>query len=134
MALRRYPVACRPRNRGLHGGSRACIPGLLINLDTEGMRIIDLADCAGISKQAMGRLVDDLEQLQYIARSLDVTDRRATMIVFTEQGRQFLNDAVRIQQEIEDDYAAVIGQDHLTLLRTWLVTLVQHEENSAEQG
>jgi DNA-binding MarR family transcriptional regulator len=105
---------------------------LLVNLDTQGTRIVDLADRAGISKQAMGRLAQDLEERGYVRGSIDPTDRRAMMVTFTELGRQFLNDGVRILRQIEADYASVIGQEQLAALRASMLTLVHHAERDSE--
>jgi len=117
------------RVRG-HEGITLAHTTLLINLDTKGTRIIDLASRAGISKQAMGRLVHDLEQTGYVRGSVDPLDRRATMVTFTDRGRQFLQDAVQIQRQIEEEYAAIIGGEHLGTLREWMRLLLYHAEHN----
>lgn len=102
--------------------------GLLINLDSDGLRIVDLAKRAGISKQAMGRLVDDLERVGYVQRSSDPSDQRATRVVFTPKGQAFLRDAAIILQEIEANYAALLGDDGVAQLRRQLLALVTQME------
>lgn len=119
------------RERG-HAGLTLAHTSLLINLDTEGIRITDLADRAGVSKQAMGRLVHDLERAGYVGRSIDPTDGRATIVSFTAQGRQFLQDAANILREIEAEYALALGQESFSALRSSMLALVRHAEQRAD--
>ena len=55
--------------------------------DLAGSRITDVARKAGISKQAVGQLVDELQGLGYVTRVSDPTDARARLVVLTDQGR-----------------------------------------------
>lgn len=52
-----------------------------------GARLTDIAEKSGLTKQAVGYLVDSLESLGYVERVPDPTDRRAKIIRFTERGR-----------------------------------------------
>ena len=96
-------------------------------LDEEGTRLTELAERAGMTKQGMGQLVLDLERQGYVARVPDPTDRRATLVRFTESGRRFLRDAVAVTRELETDYAALLGEARLEALRSALAALVDHE-------
>lgn len=53
----------------------------------DGMRLVDLAQRAGVTPQAMGQLVDRLEALGYVERRPDPSDRRAKLIHLAERGR-----------------------------------------------
>jgi DNA-binding MarR family transcriptional regulator len=102
---------------------------LMINLDVDGTRIVDLAERAGMSKQAMGRLVQDLERVGYVKRSPDPADRRATRVAYTSEGLQFLRDAGVILRDIEGEYGALLGDQPLAQLRSLLLALVEHVES-----
>jgi len=99
---------------------------LLVNLDTEGMRLTTLAQRAGVTKQAMGQLARDLERKGYIIRTPDPTDARATLVTFTDMGWQFLRDAHDLKREIEAEYVAVLGEAEFTALQSALATLLAH--------
>jgi DNA-binding MarR family transcriptional regulator len=101
---------------------------LISNLDIDGTRISTLATRAGITKQAMGQLVSELEEKGFIQRQPDPTDKRASIIHFTERGWQFLQDAFRVKLEIESEYAALIGQAEFEQLRTLLEKLLAAQE------
>jgi DNA-binding MarR family transcriptional regulator len=93
---------------------------LLANLDIEGTNVTTLADRAGITKQAMGRLVDDLEDKGYVQSMPDPADGRARLIKFTDTGWQFLLDSYEIKQEIEAIYADLLGEEGIAQLRAAL--------------
>src|SRR5260221_1414658 len=79
-------VAYRKLHERGHDGLSMAHTTLLANLDIEGTPIKVLADRAGVTKQAMGQLVVDLEKKGYIQRETDAKDRRATLIKFTDGG------------------------------------------------
>src|SRR3954463_325514 len=51
-----------------------------------GSRLTELAKGANMTPQAMGELVDELEQLGYVRRTPDPGDRRAKLIALTGRG------------------------------------------------
>ena len=54
----------------------------------DGMRLTELAALAGMTKQSVGELVDDLVDLGYVERIPDPEDRRAKLICLTERGSE----------------------------------------------
>ena len=56
------------------------------HLDLEGTRLTDLAQKAGMSKQAMGDLVDQCEAWDLVTREPDPRDARARMVRFRPPG------------------------------------------------
>jgi DNA-binding MarR family transcriptional regulator len=114
------------RARGYVGLTLAHV-ALLPHLEVAGTRITTLAERAGMTKQGMGQLVLDLERQGYVTRAPDPTDRRATLVRFTEDGRRFLRDAVAVTRELETDFAALLGEARLEALRSALAALVDHE-------
>lgn len=108
-----------------HKGLSVFHTALISNLDIEGTRIITLADRAGMTKQAMGQVVKDLEQRGYVYREDDPDDKRATLIKFTDLGVQFLNDAYEIKKEIEAQFATILGDDGMKTLYELLHQLLE---------
>ncbi len=106
--------------------------GLLANLDMEGTHITVLADRAGVTKQAMGQLVADLEEKGYVTRVVDPADRRASLVKFTASGWRFLQDAYQVKQEIEAEYSAILGEQHMEELRQMLTLLVEKQSTNGE--
>jgi DNA-binding MarR family transcriptional regulator len=96
---------------------------LLNALGTDGRRITALAADLGMTKQAMGELVDDLESNGYLERSSDPSDRRARIIRFTDKGQRALAMAVEIIPQIEREYAELVGPERYVQMRATLEEL-----------
>ena len=108
-----------------HEGLTLFHTALISNLDLEGTRITVLAQRAGVSKQAMGQLVADLEKRGYVERAPDPEDGRASLVKFTEQGWQLLQDAYHVKLAIEAEYTAVLGESGMKNLWELLDKLLE---------
>ena len=76
----------------------------------EGSRLTDLARGANMSPQAMGELVDELEELEYVVRHPDPTDRRAKLIVLTPKGRDCIAAGMATIDGIEQQLTELLGE------------------------
>ena len=114
-----------------HDGLTVYHTALISNLDVEGTRITTLAERAGMTKQAMGQLVNELETRGYVRREPDPDDKRAALIKFTDLGWQFLQDAFEIKKEIEAEYAVILGDEGMQSLRQLLEQLLDTNPNDA---
>jgi DNA-binding MarR family transcriptional regulator len=97
---------------------------LLPHLDVNGTQATVVAERVGITKQAAGRIIADLEREGYVQRLPDPTDQRSQMIMFTDAGRQFLGDAYQVKKEIEQEYTALLGAERMHLFRNTLLELL----------
>jgi DNA-binding MarR family transcriptional regulator len=87
------------------------------HLAQSGSRLTDLALRAGMTKQAMGTLVDQCEAWGMVGRSQDPADGRARQVVFTDIGLAWLSayrDAVaqaelEMRQAIGEEVATVVA-------------------------
>jgi DNA-binding MarR family transcriptional regulator len=92
----------------------------------EGSRLTDLARGANMSPQAMGELVDELEQLEYVVRHPDPTDRRAKLIVLTPKGRDCIAAGMATIDGIEQQLTERLGErGHRELRRLLTKVLAQ---------
>lgn len=136
--LSRLAADFRDRIRaGLRARGHALQPAhasVLIHLKGEGRRLTELAERAGVSKQAMGKLVDELEEMELVERVPDEGDGRAKIVRFSPEGRALLRDAGEIVDHIWDEYAALVGEPRLARLRDTLNLLLERIEGIEEQG
>ena len=98
------------------------------NMDLEGTRLTVLADRAGITKQAMGELVDQCQTMGIVERRPDPTDRRARRIVFTARGRNLVQVLTKAIGEAEADMSATIGRRSVTSMVAALHTYLGEKE------
>jgi DNA-binding MarR family transcriptional regulator len=94
--------------------------GLFAQIDPDGTRLTTLAERLGITKQSVSQIVSDLERSGYVQRLEDPTDRRASLVRFTERGWKFCQDINRVRVEAEAEYEAVLGKDAMQTLRDLL--------------
>jgi MarR family transcriptional regulator, temperature-dependent positive regulator of motility len=94
-------------------------------LGRTGTRLTVLAQNAGMTKQAMGQIVDDLEQLGYVERTPDPRDGRAKIVRFTATGLDFVCDAAEVLDEIWREYSALLGTQELDQLQDTLHKLLR---------
>ncbi|MFJ2550642.1 MarR family winged helix-turn-helix transcriptional regulator [Microbacterium sp. NPDC087591] len=100
-------------------------------LPAEGARVTTLAAQLGMTPQAMGELVDELESSGYVQRSGDPKDRRARLVMFTTKGRTAFDQAFVILSDMESAYAAKVGAAAYATARSVLAALAQALEDDA---
>ncbi|MBS1888217.1 MAG: winged helix-turn-helix transcriptional regulator [Actinobacteria bacterium] len=86
----------------------------------DGMRLTDLAALAGLTKQSLGEIVDDLARLGYLERYPDPTDKRAKLIRLTPKGQEAQRIGFALFAQLEQDWADAFGPDRIAALRSLL--------------
>jgi DNA-binding MarR family transcriptional regulator len=76
------------------------------NLDFDGTNIVTLAHRAGMTKQAMSKLVKEVIQEGYARAIIDERDSRALTVYFTDKGVCFLKDMRETIQEVRAAFKA----------------------------
>jgi DNA-binding MarR family transcriptional regulator len=124
---RRVVAAGYPGLRPSHG----CI---FRYLDEDGSPLSELAERSGMSKQAFGEHVANVEALGYVERVPDPEDGRAKLIVPTPRGREALLLGRRIFAEIEREWAEEIGEERITAMRETLEQIHALQLQQASPG
>lgn len=86
------------------------------HLALEGSRLTDLAQAAGMSKQAMGDLVDQCAAWGLVQRQTDVLDARAKRVVFTADGLAWLRAFKDAVAQAEAEFRQAVGPDVATVV------------------
>jgi DNA-binding MarR family transcriptional regulator len=100
---------------------------ILPHIDVEGTRTTVIAERSGMTKQGAGQVVDDLARQGLVERIPDPADGRAALIVFTDAGWDYLRVASSIKQEIESEYAELLGSDQFDALCENLARVLELE-------
>ncbi|MFF4619221.1 MarR family winged helix-turn-helix transcriptional regulator [Nonomuraea jabiensis] len=98
---------------------------VFFHMEHDGIRLSRLAEKAQMTPQAMGALVDDLEELGYLRRVPDPADRRAKLIEFTERGDEALRVGYTAIDDVERRLAALLGEDGLAELNATLSRVIK---------
>lgn len=102
-------------------------------IKAEGSRLTDLARGANMTPQAMGELVDELEQLGYVERRPDPSDRRAKLIVLTDKGRACIAAGLTTIEGIEERITTTLGERGHRQLRVLLGKLLDADWEEANE-
>lgn len=86
------------------------------HLALEGSRLTDLAARAGMSKQAMGDLVDQCEAWGLVKREPDSRDRRARVVLFTSTGLAWLAAFEQAVAQADQEFRAEVGAEVATVV------------------
>jgi DNA-binding MarR family transcriptional regulator len=97
---------------------------VIANLDADGTRPSVLAARAGMTRPAMGELIDELEEKGYVTRIPDPGDRRSKLIMPTSLALVRQEVAGEIMAELEAAYRTLLGRAAYQELRRSLTTLV----------
>src|SRR5688572_9082779 len=81
-----------------------------------GSRLTELAERAGMSKQAMGALVDQCEAWGLVARGPHPLDARARLVQFTADGLAWLEAFRRAVAQAEREFRASVGEEVATVV------------------
>ncbi|MBA3523081.1 MAG: winged helix-turn-helix transcriptional regulator [Geodermatophilaceae bacterium] len=89
-------------------------------IEPGGSRLTKLAAGANITPQSMGVIVDELEDLGYVERRPDPSDRRAKLITLTARGHDAVAAGKATITGLEEDLVAILGERGAQQLRRLL--------------
>jgi DNA-binding MarR family transcriptional regulator len=98
------------------------------NLDTEGVSIIQLAQRAGISKQAMSKMVKEVALEGFVNVVTDDRDNRVQLVNVTEKGANLIGDIRRETTRRCDDLLMhnVVTREEIDQANSTFVKLLNH--------
>jgi DNA-binding MarR family transcriptional regulator len=92
-------------------------------MQINGSRVTDMAKQAGISKQAMSKLVSGFITHGFLAWANDPKDRRNRIVSLTDSGRALLEAGIAALLRAESEIADTIGVEELEKFRTILLDI-----------
>jgi len=96
-----------------------------------GLRLTVLAEMAGMTKQSVGEIVDDLEARGYVKRIPDPDDKRAKIICLTERGERAQATGLALFAKVEKQWAKRYGADRIAAVRELLEEVAANEAPTA---
>ena len=102
------------------------------HIDLTGTRIADLALRAGVTKQSMGEMIEQLETMGVVTRAADDSDKRAKVVTFTARGRKLLGVIRNAVAACERELASRIGVSAVIQLRNALTNYCRVDNNDVE--
>jgi DNA-binding MarR family transcriptional regulator len=103
---------------------------VLRHLGEDGARPSELAAEAGVSRQAVTKILDDLERLGLVEREPDPADGRSVVVRYTPRGLGALQVARTRMSQLERRYASHVGANRWRTVRDVLEALFDAEGTS----
>jgi len=104
---------------------------LFPHVSSEGTRMTVLAAKLGITKQAVGQMVAELEKAGLLCRVPDPSDGRAKLVRFTASGSRALLAGFAVLRDLEQELEAELGRALMGRLRRDLARLLAALERTA---
>ncbi len=89
---------------------------------------------AGVTRQAAGQLLKEIERCRYVELRAAPDDARATTVHFTARGRRLLATVFELVEEIERDFAAVLEPGAYDALREDLLRIADRIDPGGALG
>jgi DNA-binding MarR family transcriptional regulator len=96
-----------------------------------GLRLTVLAEMAGMTKQSVGEIVDDLEARGYVKRIPDPDDKRAKIICLTDRGERAQATGLALFAKVEKQWAKRFGAERIAAVRELLEEVAANEAPAA---
>ncbi|RAK02143.1 DNA-binding MarR family transcriptional regulator [Larkinella arboricola] len=107
---------------------KASYIGFLSNLEQDGITNNELARRAGVTKQAMSKIVKLLEDDGYIYIVKCERDSRSSQIFINERGKLLLAAVFNCMEELKDKFSTIAGRDRVEQMLDTMVLLVREIE------
>ena len=114
---------------------RATHTVLFPHIDLEGTRLTELAARVGISKQAVGQLVEEMVGMGFLERVPDPRDGRAKLVRFSEEWRLGLFAGLAFLGELETRLTERLGPSRMKAFHeslTLLLDMLEHDPSLFE--
>lgn len=89
---------------------------VLSQIETDGSELSEVIKRVGLSKQAINKIIRQLEELDIVSTRVSEKDGRARFVRYTSKGKKFLEAGLEVIEELESEYRSVLGKsDYLHL-------------------
>jgi DNA-binding MarR family transcriptional regulator len=88
-----------------------------------GMRVTELAERAGMSRQATTYLIAELEERSYLERRADPSDGRASLVGLTERGEKAITAIRNSVRRLEREWEGELGRSRFGQFRETLLVI-----------
>ncbi len=105
---------------------------ILAHIDLAGTRLTEIARRMGVTKQAAGQVVSEIEALGMVERVPDPSDGRAKLVRFTPHGKKEMLAGIGILRGLQDELEAELGERRIARLHDDLLALVDHLSDAGQ--
>lgn len=98
---------------------------VLASLNEGALSVKELADIAQCKQPTMSRVIDRMERLKLLQRTVDANDRRSIRVTATPKGMRLVRKLIRLAKEHERTVLAPLGEAEGSKLLNMLKNLIE---------
>jgi len=102
---------------------------LLMNIGVDGNTNNEIAAKSRVTKQAMSKVVKELEDLELIKVSAHSTDKRSVMIFLTDKGKKMVYAAKTQVKVLTNEYKKIIGKKNYEIMIDSLSKIIAYHDS-----
>ena len=102
---------------------------VIMNIDKDGTRNNDLAACAKMTKQAMSKIVKELQRKGYVSAKTDPNDKRGVIFSLTKRGSDFILGARACVSSLMEEYRRELGRKNFDDVMNKLINIIEYNDN-----
>ncbi|MEK6548213.1 MAG: MarR family transcriptional regulator, partial [Bacteroidota bacterium] len=106
---------------------------VMMQIKAEGIKASEIVKKVNVSKQAISKLVHELENKGLLTIIQHPQDQRATLLQLTQEGQAFLEALNLCRNKVEQELFQVIGEQKLGEIKSILEELLIHYEENPLQ-
>jgi DNA-binding MarR family transcriptional regulator len=103
------------------------------HIDLAGTKIADVAARAGVTKQSMSEMVEQLREMGFVRLEADAGDKRAKIVTFTNSGQVLLETIRKAVASTERELTSRIGARRVAALRTALAAYCRADDPASDR-
>ncbi len=97
---------------------------IIMNIGTEGSTNKEIAAQGKVSKQAMSKVIKELEAMKLIRSDIHPEDKRSSIIYLTKKGMKMVVESRAMVMELEAKYENVVGKNNYAVYKRVMKQLI----------
>lgn len=97
---------------------------ILACIADDSISAVEISRLLGITKQAVGSSIKQLERNGYVEKQLNRLDARSAIVHLSPKGLRVVHDAQEIKTNIEKEYAEKLGDEQFANLKDLLANII----------
>jgi DNA-binding MarR family transcriptional regulator len=118
------------RKKGHDDIKMAHVP-VLMNIDVGGTTNNELAKRTKVTKQAMSKVIRELQKMSYIKAKEDKDDKRSMTLVLTEKGKKLVLNSRKRMMGFHEELHDLLGEKKFNAVTDQLLQVINYLENKS---
>jgi DNA-binding MarR family transcriptional regulator len=118
------------RKKGHEDVKIAHVP-VLMNIDVDGTTNNELAKRTKVSKQAMSKVIRELQVMGYIKATEYKDDKRSVTLTLTEKGKKLVLNSRKRMMDFHQELNELLGEKKFIAMTDQLLQIIKHLESKS---